>query len=223
MDIYGAGARSTTKACWRRTWPHSSNSNVRACKLNRDVIFLADDDEEQGGSASIKLVIDKYWDKIACGFAINEGGPGVLKDGKVQYVGFRRARKFPYNVAVVATGHSGHASIPRADNSVVHLAAAIQKLGTLETPVQLKTITRRYFEQLAQIEDEDTAKWMRALETQERFALAARRLSDMNPLWNSMLRDSITPTELRAGVRVNVFPRNRWANLNIRLLPDDPD
>ena len=190
-------------------------------KLNRDVIFLADDDEEQGGSASIKLVIDKYWDKIGCAFAINEGGRVVLKDGKVQYVGIQASEKVSYNVAVVATGTSGHASIPRADNSVVHLAAAVQKVGTLETPVELNTITRRYFEQLARIEDEDTAKWMRALETQERFALAARRLSDMNPLWNSMLRDSITPTELRAGVRVNVIPSESRANLNIRLLPED--
>ena len=132
-------------------------------KLNRDVIFLADDDEEQGGAASIKLVIDKYWDKIGCAFAINEGGRVVLKDGKVQYVGIQASEKISYNVAVMATGTSGHASIPRTDNSVVHLAAAVQKLGTLETPVQLMTITRRYFEQLAQVEDEDTAKWMRAL------------------------------------------------------------
>jgi acetylornithine deacetylase/succinyl-diaminopimelate desuccinylase-like protein len=190
--------------------------------LNRDVIFLADDDEEQGGSASIKLVIDKYWDKIACAFAINEGGRVVLKDGKVQYVGVQASEKVPYNVAVIATGASGHASVPRPDNSVVHLAAAIQKLGTMETPVQLMTVTRRYFEQLAQIEDEDTAKWMRALETPERFELAARRLSDMSPVWNSMLRDSIAPTELRAGVRGNVVPSESWANLNIRLLPGDP-
>src|SRR5215469_10018644 len=31
-------------------------------RLSRDVIFLADDDEEQGGDASIKAVIDRYWD-----------------------------------------------------------------------------------------------------------------------------------------------------------------
>ena len=53
----------------------------------------------------------------------------------------------------------------------------------------------------------------------ERFQLAARRLSDMNPMWSSMLRDSIAPTELRAGVRANVIPSESWANLNIRLLP----
>ncbi len=84
------------------------------------------------------------------------------------------------------------------------------------------TITRRYFEQLAQIEDEDTAKWMRALETPERFQLAAQRLADMSPMWGAMLRDSITPTELRAGVRSNVIPSESWANLNVRLLPGDP-
>ena len=94
-------------------------------RLNRDVIFLADDDEEQGGAASIKTVIDKYWDKIACAFAINEGGRVMLQDGKVQYVGIQASEKVSYNVAVTATGTSGHASIPLPDNSVVHLAAAI--------------------------------------------------------------------------------------------------
>jgi acetylornithine deacetylase/succinyl-diaminopimelate desuccinylase-like protein len=40
-------------------------------RLGRDLVFLADDDEEQGGAASIKPVIAKYWDKFACGYALN--------------------------------------------------------------------------------------------------------------------------------------------------------
>ena len=44
-------------------------ANVR---LNRDVIFLATADEEQGGDASIKILIAKHWDKFAAGFALNE-------------------------------------------------------------------------------------------------------------------------------------------------------
>jgi len=50
--------------------------------INRDVIFLATADEEQFGDASLKMLIAKYWDKFAAGFAINEGGRVVLKDGK---------------------------------------------------------------------------------------------------------------------------------------------
>jgi carboxypeptidase PM20D1 len=41
----------------------------------------------------------------------------------------------------------------------------------------------------------------------------------MNPEWNSMLRDTIAPTQLNAGVRNNVVPAQASANLNIRLLP----
>jgi len=188
-------------------------------RLTRDVIFLADDDEEQGGDAGIRAVIDRYWDKIACGFAINEGGVVVLQNGKVQYVGIQTSEKVAYNVTVTATGTSGHASIPLRDNPVVHLAAAVQKVGTLETPLHLLTITRRYFEQLAAVEDEDISKWIRALDTSDRADLAALRLAQMNPVWNSMLRDTIAPTELSAGVRANVVPAQASANLNIRLLP----
>src|ERR1700687_5633289 len=53
-------------------------------RLNRDVIFLASTDEEQGGDASIKVMIGKYWEKFACGFAINEGGRVMVKGGKEQ-------------------------------------------------------------------------------------------------------------------------------------------
>ena len=188
-------------------------------RLTRDLIFLADDDEEQGGDAGIKGVIDRYWDKIACGFALNEGGNVIMQKGKVQYVGIQTSEKVAYNVTMTATGTSGHASVPQRDNAVVHLAAAVQKVGTLETPLHLLTITRRYFEQLASVEDDDIAKWIRALDSSDRADLAALRLAQMNPMWNSMLRDTIAPTELNAGLRANVVPPQASANLNIRLLP----
>jgi acetylornithine deacetylase/succinyl-diaminopimelate desuccinylase-like protein len=188
-------------------------------RLGRDLIFLASADEEQGGAASIKVVIEKYWDKVACAYALNEGGRVVLKDGKVQYVGIQASEKVSYNVIVTATGPSGHGSMPRPDNAVVHLAAAVAKLGTFQVPADPNTITRRYFEQLAKIEEDDTAKWMRALEQPERLDLAVKHLSEESPMWNSMLRDSVTPTIINAGFRNNVIPSEATANLNVRMLP----
>jgi acetylornithine deacetylase/succinyl-diaminopimelate desuccinylase-like protein len=193
-----------------------------AARLGRDVIFLATDDEEQGGSASIKTVIAKYWDKIACAYSLNEEGHVIVKGGKVQYVGIQASEKVMYNITVTATGPSGHASMPLAGNAVVHLAAAIAKLGNYQTPGQPNTIVRRYFEQLAKVEtDDEIAKWMRALEQPERTDLAVKHLSEQSPMWNSMLRDTITPTILEAGIRVNVIPSEATANLNVRMLPGD--
>ncbi|MGB6429639.1 MAG: M20/M25/M40 family metallo-hydrolase [Candidatus Acidiferrales bacterium] len=190
-------------------------------RLGRDLVFLADDDEEQGGDASIKPVIAKYWDKFACGFALNEGGLVTLVDGKVKYVAVQSSEKVPYNVTVTALGTSGHASRPLPDNAVVHLSAAITKIGAFEMPPEPTAVTLRYFEGLAPIEDDETGKWMRAIDEPERLELAMHHLGDMNPAWGAMLHDTIVPTMLAAGVRVNVIPSEAHANLNIRLMPGD--
>lgn len=189
-------------------------------KLDRDVVFLAESDEEAGGTG-MDFAITHHWEKIAAGFAINEGGRTIAKDGKVLYVGVQASEKVSINVAVIATGRSGHASIPTKENAVVHLAAAIEKIGNWETPAKPNSITRRYFNELAKLEEPELAKWMRALDTPEREQQAARRLSELDPVWSSMLRNSIAPTMLEAGIRVNVIPSEARAMLNIRLLPGE--
>jgi acetylornithine deacetylase/succinyl-diaminopimelate desuccinylase-like protein len=188
-------------------------------RLSRDVILFAEGDEEDGGAQGMKFAVEKHWDKIAAGYAINEGGRVVTKDGKTQYVAVQTSEKVMVNVDVIAKGTSGHGSVPRPDNAVLHLAAAIAKIGTYETPVQFNSVTRAYFSGLAPIEDEETSKWMRALESPDRGDHAARWVSNANPSWNSMLRDTIAPTMLQAGVRQNVIPSEARGVLNIRLLP----
>jgi acetylornithine deacetylase/succinyl-diaminopimelate desuccinylase-like protein len=188
-------------------------------RLNRDVILFAEGDEEAGGTTGMKFAVEKHWDKIAAGFALNEGGQVVTKNGKPQYIGVQASEKVMENVDVIATGSSGHASVPRKDNPVAHLAAAIAKIAAYEPPVQFNSVTRAYFDGLASTEDEDTAKWMRALGTPDRGDHAARWVSDASPSWNAMLRDTVAPTMLQAGIRQNVVPSEARGVLNIRLLP----
>jgi len=190
-------------------------------RLNRDVIFLATTDEEVSGESSIRTLIAKHWDKFAAGFAINEGGNVFLKNGKVQYSGVQASEKVAFNIAVIAKGTSGHASQPLKDNPVVHLASAVAKIGNYSAPVHFTSIVRRYFEGLAPLEDDEVGKWIRSMETPDRGEHAQRVVSDASPLWNSMMRDTIAPTILSAGVANNVIPAEARANLNVRLLPGD--
>jgi acetylornithine deacetylase/succinyl-diaminopimelate desuccinylase-like protein len=189
--------------------------------INRDVIFLATADEEGGGDSSIRMLIAKYWDKFAAGFAINEGGNVFMKNGKVQYIGVQASEKVAVNVSVVARGTSGHASQPTKDNAVAHLGAAIAKIGGYSAPVHFTAIVRRYFEGIAPLEDDEIAKWIRSMDTPDRGEHAQRVVSDFSPLWNAMMRDTVAPTVLSAGVANNVIPAEARANLNVRLLPGD--
>ncbi len=126
--------------------------------LNRDVIFLATADEETGGDASMRMLIARHWDKFAAGFAINEGGNVFVNKGKVQYTGVQASEKVAANIAVIARGTSGHASQPTKDNPVIHLAAAVEKIGNYSAPVHFTSIVRRYFEGLAPLEDDEIGK-----------------------------------------------------------------
>jgi acetylornithine deacetylase/succinyl-diaminopimelate desuccinylase-like protein len=188
-------------------------------RLNRDVIFFAESDEENGGEEGIRFAVEKHWDKIASGFAINENGRVIVKGGKPVYVGIQTDEKVAVNLDVIATGTAGHASVPRKDNAVTHLATAMAKIGSFEAPVQFNSVTRAFFEGLAPTQDEDTRKWLQALGTPDRGDHAARLISDENPNWNAMLRDTATPTMLQAGIRQNVVPSEARGVVNVRLLP----
>ena len=216
--IYGRGAFDDKGmlAANLAAFVYLKRNNAR---LNRDVIFLATADEEGAGDASIKTVIAKYWDKIAAKYSINEGGNVFTKDGKTQYVAVQASEKVAMNVTVTAKGTSGHASIPVKDNAVTHLAAAVEKIGNYNAPVHMTTIVRRYFEGIAPLEDPEIAKWIRSVDTPDRGEHATRVIADANPLWNAMMRDTISPTMLNAGIRGNVIPSEASATLNVRLLP----
>jgi len=218
--IYGRGAidDKSMLAANLATFLALKRSNAR---LNRDVIFLATADEEAGGEAGIKTLIARNWDKFAAGYAINEGGEVVAKNGKPQYVAVQASEKVSVNVAVIAKGPAGHASLPTKDNAVVHLAAAVQKIGSYSAPVRFTTVVRRYFEGLAAISDDEIAKWLRSLESADRGEHAQRVISEANPEWGAMMHDTIAPTMLSGGVRANVIPGEARATLNIRLLPGD--
>src|SRR5215470_5588611 len=219
--LYGRGAIDDKGmlAANLAAFVYLKRSNAR---LNRDVIFLATADEEGGGDASIKVLVGKYWDKIAAKYSINEGGNVFAKDGKVQYVAVQASEKVPANITVIARGSSGHASVPVKDNAVTHLAAAVEKIANYTTPVRFTSIVRRYFEGIAPLADPEIAKWIRSLDTPDRGEHAARVISEANPLWSAMIRDTISPTMLAAGVRANVIPSEARATLNVRLLPGNP-
>jgi acetylornithine deacetylase/succinyl-diaminopimelate desuccinylase-like protein len=185
--------------------------------LDRDVIFLSEASEEMSSTAGMATLVEKYWDKIDCEFALNEGGGSLVENGKIKYFGVATAEKLPRGARLEATGSSGHGSVPRVDNAVVHLAAAVARAGTWDTPARLNETTRAFFERLATISPPDEANWYRNIldgKVQE-------ELKHKKPQYYSMVRTSVVPTMLNAGYKSNVIPPSAEATLDIRALPDE--
>lgn len=214
--LYGRGASDDKSplAAHMETMLQLHRSGQR---LSRDVIFLAEASEETDSAAGMHTIVDRYWDKIDCEFALNEGGAAEVKDGKVAYFGIATGEKLPRGVRLVATGQSGHASIPRLDNPITHLAQAVARVGTWETPMRLNETTREFFAGLATISPPDQAALFHNLED----PATQQTLHEKYPGYYSMLHTTVVPTVLKGGFKSNVIPSEAEAQVDIRALPDE--
>jgi acetylornithine deacetylase/succinyl-diaminopimelate desuccinylase-like protein len=190
-------------------------------ELDRDVIFLAEAGEESSTRVGINYVVEQHWDKIACEFALNEGGGFRLENGQVKYLSVSSTEKVPRSVVLRAKGTSGHGSRPRLDNAIVHLAAAVAKVGGWQPPMRLNDTTREYFKRLSTISTGDKAFWYSHVEDPQHGASIQEILRAQDISRNSMLRTSISPNIIKGGFRGNVIPGDAEATLDIRALPDE--
>jgi len=198
----------------------------RGVVLDRDVIFLAESGEEADiTGVGINYVVREHFPAIDAEFAMTEGGGATTDGSRVTEVTIGTAEKLPARARLVATGTAGHGSVPRLDNPLIHLAAAIEKVGRWQTPMRLNDTTRLYFDRLAANSSPERAAIYRTLldpnATPAALATAQAFLREHEPAAYSMLRTSVVPTILKAGVGANVIPSEAEATLDIRALPGE--
>lgn len=214
--LYGRGSRDD-KAMDAANLEVFLELHRRKIPLDRDVILLAEAGEEGTTQYGIDFMVAQHWDKIDCEYALNEGGALHERDGKVDYAGVGTTEKAPRGMTLIARGSSGHASMPRLDNPIEHLGAAVGKLLAWQPPMRLNETTKEYFSRLAKISSPENAYLYTHLEDPSvQQKLAATHISQ-----NSMLRTSIAPTIIKGGFRRNVIPADAEATLDVRALPDE--
>lgn len=190
-------------------------------RLNRDVILLAEADEE-AGSTGIQWLIRNAWAKIEAGAAINEGGSAFDTRSGVRLFQVQTTEKIPTRVVLTARGTAGHGSLPRPDNAVVRLARAIVRLTEADQPVRFNATTRRYFAEIARLPDHAwLAPILPRFETPALAGAAANEIRARSLELDAQLRTSISPTMLQAGSKINVLPNVAEAQVDVRRLPNE--
>ncbi|HET9010402.1 MAG TPA: M20/M25/M40 family metallo-hydrolase [Gemmatimonadaceae bacterium] len=189
--------------------------------LSRDVIFVANSDEEQSGEWGMGWLIKNHPELIKAEFALNEGGRTRIVGGKRLYVAAQNTEKVPHTVTVTARGPGGHASIPLAGNAILRLGRALAKIGEHREPVQVNPTTRTFFAELGRV-------WPNAHErramadvasTDTRRVQRGARVLARIPVFDAVLRNGISATIVQGGIRGNVIPSEAVAKLNVRTLP----
>jgi acetylornithine deacetylase/succinyl-diaminopimelate desuccinylase-like protein len=192
----------------------------RHVPLARDVIFIAEADEE-GGSYGPSWLAREHWADIDAEFALNEGGWIMTGDGgKVRYVSISTADKSSIPLTVTARGTSTHSSMPRPDNAIFALSRAMAKLSTYEPPLVITPATRQFFTTLAKTSAAPMAGYFRDLVGSD--PLRARRADSVigkDPLLHALVRNTLAPVIIQGGFRNNVIPGSAQATINLRMVP----
>jgi acetylornithine deacetylase/succinyl-diaminopimelate desuccinylase-like protein len=187
--------------------------------LARDVLFFATADEETGGNWGVEWAIENIPLLRESEYALNEGSYIILnEDGAADRYEISNGQKVLFQLQLKTRGTSGHGSMPRLDNPNVKLVQALEKVTKWETPYNLIPMVKEYFLKMAPKQPPDERRFYENIEKGLRDPAFSKRLTS-NPIYNAMIRDTISLTILQGGSKVNVIPSESGATLDCRLIP----
>ena len=188
-------------------------------KPQRDLILALTADEEGGKFNGADWLVREHRELVDAAYVINPDAGGVeLENGRPVIADVEATEKLYADYQVTATNRGGHSSLPRPDNAIYELSAALGRLAAYKFPVELNAVTRTYFKNLAANEKGETAADMRAIVATPPDIAAAARLS-AEPSFNAVLRTTCVATRLNAGHANNALPQTAQATVNCRILP----
>lgn len=190
--------------------------------LKRDVIFMANADEETGGVMGAGFMVQNHPDLIRAEYALTEGGASSIElEGRSFFV-CSTGEKGSARFTLRGSGRPGHASQPHLDNAILPLAIALQRIIQTPLPLHITQTTRAQIEALASGVSAGTAEMLRALLDPKTHSDALAELPLAEPVkrrLNASFRNTATPTILQAGSKINVIPAEAIAQVDCRVLP----
>jgi acetylornithine deacetylase/succinyl-diaminopimelate desuccinylase-like protein len=187
--------------------------------LKRDIIFLATADEETGGQWGVKWMLEREPRLKEAACVLNEGGCILIRDnGALDHYEIATAQKVVAQFSLKATGKTGHGSMPHGESANVKLIRALNRLVEWETPFDIIPLVRHYFANLAQVRSPEEAQGFQDIEEALRDPTFAKTFT-ANSQYNAMVRNTLTPTILKAGQKINVIPSMAIASFDCRILP----
>ena len=188
--------------------------------LKRDVIVALTADEEGGPVNGVHHLIEGHRALIDAELAINEGADGQLVEGVPRLLGVQVAEKSYQSFELEATNPGGHSSLPRADNAIYDLAAALERLSHFQFPARLGYVPRTLALRSVRYETGERGRALLAI-AESRETPEDVRIASASPSFNAQFRTTCVATRLEGGHADNALPQRARATVNCRLLPDE--
>jgi acetylornithine deacetylase/succinyl-diaminopimelate desuccinylase-like protein len=186
--------------------------------LNRDIVFLATGDEEQGGRNGAEWVVTHQANLFSdAGYLLDDGGSILQAANGRRFYAVSITEKTPLWLTLTAHGPAVQATAPVEDTAVTKLIRALDRLLGYQPPIRIIDPVRDYFQALGQLDGGPAEYGDLAKALHEDPEFGKKFLA--NPRNNALVRDTIAITELTGSDPSNMVPTSVQAKLDVRLLP----
>ncbi|MDR2017529.1 MAG: M20/M25/M40 family metallo-hydrolase [Syntrophobacterales bacterium] len=184
----------------------------------QDILFLATGDEEVGGKFGVEYMVKHVEELRQASFVLSEGG-WITKEGGVRHAQISVTEKNLAQFFIRANGTGGHGSRPFKDNANEKIINTAKKIAAHKWPFKSTKTVSTYFNGVFKGFKGDGFVFDNLKDTLKHKKF--REFVEDNPVYNALLRNTVTLTVLRGGEKVNVIPTESSAFFDARLLPGE--
>lgn len=215
--VYGRGAidMKSQTACQLLAFVQLQKEGI---KPERDILFLVTSDEEVGGRYGVEHMLKTMDELKNASFVLSEGGCIVDEDGRLHaQVSVAEKKLAQFTVKAVGTG--GHGSMPHSDNANEKVLKAAHSIMSHQWPFKPTGVVTAYLDGVLKGGEGKGFRYsgLKATIANKRF----QGFAENNPVYNALLRNTVTPTMLKGGDKVNVIPTESSVSFDARLLPTE--
>jgi acetylornithine deacetylase/succinyl-diaminopimelate desuccinylase-like protein len=179
----------------------------------RDIVLAFLADEEAGGGYGARYLVDEHpdlFEGVTEGIGEVGGFSFTVNDNLRLYL-VETAEKGMHWMRLTVEGTAGHGSMANDDNAVTELCEAVARLGRHTFPVRVTKTVRAFLDELSDA--------LGVALDPENMDETLRTLGGIAKMIGTTLRNSVQPTMLGAGYKVNVVPGQATAHVDGRFLP----
>ncbi|ONI39310.1 hypothetical protein AN639_06430 [Candidatus Epulonipiscium fishelsonii] len=165
--------------------------------LNRQIIFIASADEEQGSKLGMPHVVHKYKDLLRNALVINEGGGFLVENKKDKFYTCTAGEKGRCEVHIKIEGTPSAASFPNQNRSTHKFLKVLERLSNYEFEIEENDVYKKYVSLLGSDIESPLLQGYK----------------DYN------CKNIIMLPTYEIGEAVNIMPKNIEFNFSVQLLP----
>jgi acetylornithine deacetylase/succinyl-diaminopimelate desuccinylase-like protein len=185
-----------------------------------DVLLLVLSDEEAGGDLGAGYVVENHPGTFEdVDYAIGEFGGFPLRIDGTEFYPIQVAEKRVCWLECTITGEGGHASRTKRDGTMNALGTVLTRLTENRLPVRITPAARDFVEALAEQSEPERADQLRGLLDPERTDEILDELGPVAERLDPMLHNTVSPTVVDGGGKVNVHPSEITLRIDGRILP----